>query len=393
MPKIKETLKGIRKNVVVLGLASFFTDISSEMLYPIIPIFLTNVLGAPMSVLGLIEGIAESTASILKGFSGWLSDKIGKQRPFVVWGYSLSSFAKPILFFAFAWPLVLLSRFLDRVGKGLRTSARDAMIADSTDEAYRGKAFGFHRAMDTLGACIGPLLAILFLTVLKENIRIVFLIAFVPAILAVLTLVFFLKETPIKRLNNKDGIKFNLNIFSPNFKMFLFASAIFAIGNSSDAFLIMRSKGLGLSVTMVILAYVVYNISYAVLSTPFGILSDKMPRKYVMIIGYAVFAFVYLGFAVITGSRMVWPLFFIYGFYIAMTDGVGKALVSDMVPKEYIGTAMGLYHFVLGIFAFFASLTAGLLWTYISPSAVFYYGAALSIASCFLFARIKYAHP
>ena len=392
MPKIKETLKGIRKNVVVLGLASFFTDISSEMLYPIIPIFLTNVLGAPMSVLGLIEGIAESTASILKGFSGWLSDKIGKQRPFVVWGYSLSSFAKPILFFAFAWPLVLLSRFLDRVGKGLRTSARDAMIADSTDEAYRGKAFGFHRAMDTLGACIGPLLAILFLTVLKENIRIVFLIAFVPAILAVLTLVFFLKETPIKRLNNKDGIKFNLNIFSPNFKMFLFASAIFAIGNSSDAFLIMRSKGLGLSVTMVILAYVVYNISYAVLSTPFGILSDKMPRKYVMIIGYAVFAFVYLGFAVITGSRMVWPLFFIYGFYIAMTDGVGKALVSDMVPKEYIGTAMGLYHFVLGIFAFFASLTAGLLWTYISPSAVFYYGAALSIASCFLFARIKYAH-
>ena len=385
-------MKGIRKNVLVLGLASFFTDISSEMLYPIVPIFLTSVLGAPISILGLIEGIAESTASILKGLSGWLSDRLGKRRPFVVWGYSLSSFSKPILFFAFGWPLVLLSRFLDRVGKGLRTSARDAMITDSTDAPYRGKAFGFHRAMDTIGACIGPLLALLFLVLLKENIRIVFLIAFVPAALAVLTLVFFLKEAPTSRLNKKDALLNNgrgsLSIpchFSPNFKAFLFATSIFAIGNSSDAFLIMRAKGLGLSVTMVVLAYVVYNIAYAGLSTPFGILSDKMPRKYVMIMGYAVFALVYFGFAAVKWSGMIWPLFFIYGFYIAMTDGVGKALVSDMVPKEYVGTAMGLYHFVLGIFAFFASLIAGLLWTYIGASAPFYYGAIMSAISCFLF--------
>ena len=386
MIKTKEAFRGIRRNVVVLGLASFFTDIASEMLYPIIPIFLTTVLGASMSVLGLIEGIAESTASILKGLSGWFSDKIGKRRPFVVWGYSLSSLSKPLLFLAYSWPIVLLSRFLDRVGKGLRTSARDAMITDSTDPQYRGKAFGFHRSMDTIGACIGPLLALFFLMVLKENIRIVFLIAFVPAALAVLTLTFFLKEAPAAHLDNKDALKFDLRIFSPNFKKFLLATAIFAIGNSSDAFLIMRSKGLGLSVTMVVLAYVVYNISYAGLSTPFGILSDKMPRKYVMIMGYAVFAIVYVGFAVITGPGMVWPLFFIYGFYIAMTDGVGKALVSDMVPKEYVGTAMGLYHFVLGIFAFFASLIAGLLWTYVGIAAPFYYGALMSAIACVMFA-------
>ena len=204
MLKIREAFTGIKKNVIILSVVSFFTDVSSEMLYPIVPIFLTSVLGAPMSVLGLIEGAAESAASILKAFSGWLSDRISKRRPFVIWGYSLSSFAKPLLFFAYGWPLVLVSRFLDRVGKGLRTSARDAMIVDATDAAYRGKAFGFHRAMDTLGACIGPLIAILFLTVLKENIRLVFLIAFIPAVLAVLALIFFLKEVPPAHADNKN---------------------------------------------------------------------------------------------------------------------------------------------------------------------------------------------
>ncbi len=387
MIKTPGAFKGIRKNVFVLGLASFFTDISSEMLYPIIPIFLTAVLGAPMSILGLIEGIAESTASILKGISGWLSDRTGRRRPFVVWGYSLSSFAKPLLFFAMGWPLVLVSRFMDRFGKGLRTSARDAMIADSTDAPYRGKAFGFHRSMDSIGAIIGPLLALFFLTVLKENMRIVFLIAFIPAALAVLTLAFFLKEASSGRADLKSGragLTLPYHMFSPKFKLFLFATSIFAIGNSSDAFLIMRSKGLGLSVTMVVLAYVIYNISYAVFSTPFGVLSDRIPRKYVMIGGYAIFTLVYLGFARISGSFMIWPLFFIYGFYIAMTDGVGKALVSDMVPKEYVGTAMGLYHFVLGIFAFFASVIAGLLWTYVGIPAPFYYGAAMSALSAVL---------
>ncbi len=392
--KISNFFRGIRKNVIVLGVASFFTDISSEMLYPIIPIFLTSVLGAPMSVVGLIEGIAESTASVLKAFSGWLSDRTGRRRPFVVSGYTLSSFAKPLLYFAYAWPAVLLSRFLDRLGKGLRTSPRDAMIADSTDASFRGKAFGLHRALDTFGAILGPLLAIYFLTVLKEDLRIVFLIAFVPAGLAVLTLIFFLKETPVLR-DAKNGIKkIDLKVFGPDFKRFLFASAIFALGNSSDAFLVVRSKQLGLSLILVILAYVLYNITYAAFSTPFGILSDRWPRKNVMIIGYIVFAAVYAAFGFAKGPNMVWILFFIYGFYMAMTDGVGKALVSDMVAKERVATALGLYHFVLGTFAFFASLVAGLLWVKIGVAAPFIYGAIMAAASSvILFTLIRGRPP
>ena len=374
-------LSGIKKNVIVLGVASFFTDVSSEMLYPVIPIFLTSVLGAPMSILGFIEGVAESTASILKAFSGWLSDYIGKRRPFVVAGYSISSFAKPILFFAYTWPIVLIARFLDRFGKGLRTSARDAMIADSTEATYRGKAFGFHRAMDGVGAILGPLLAIWLLVVFKENLRFIFLLAFIPACLAILTLVFFLKETVQARIETENKITFNLKQFSPNFKKFLFASSIFAIGNSSDAFLIVRSKDLGLSMTFVILAYVLYNLSRSVLSTPFGILSDKMPRKIVMIIGYMIFALAYADFGLVKNASLVWLLFPVYGFYIAMTDGVSKAFVTDMVTKEHVGTAIGLYYFVTGIFTFFASFIAGLLWSNIGVAAPFLYGAIMAVVS------------
>jgi len=379
--------RGIKKNVVVLSVASLCADISSEMLYPIIPIFLTSVLGAPMVVLGLIEGIAESTASILKAFSGWLSDKIAKRQPFVVAGYSLSVVSKILFFMAYSWPVLLIARFLDRFGKGIRTSPRDAMIADATDTAYRGKAFGFHRAMDSIGACIGPLFAIWFLSVFKDNLRDIFLVAFIPGALAVFVLVFFLKESNVLAGVTPGGIKNLLLIknFSPDFKKFLLASAIFAVGNSSDAFLIMRSKDLGLSVIMVILAYVLYNISYSLFSMPFGILSDRIPRKKIMIAGYLIFAVVYLGFGLAAGPGIVWLLFPAYGFYIAMTDGVGKAIVADMVKKEYMGTAMGLYHFVLGIFAFFASLVAGLLWMYVGVMAPFIYGAVCALISCAAF--------
>lgn len=382
--------KGIKKNVVVLGVVSFFTDVSSEMLYPITPIFLTSILGVPMSVVGLIEAVAESTASILKVFSGWLSDRLKRRRPFVVIGYSLSSLAKPILFFAYVWPTVLIARFLDRFGKGLRVSARDAMIADSSETPHRGKVFGFHRAMDSLGACIGPLLAIWFLTILKDNLRIVFLIAFIPAALAVLILIFFLKETRSAFSSESIAIKFNKRELNTNFKKFLIASSIFAIGNSSDVFLILRAKSLGLSVSMVILAYVLYNITYSVFSTPFGSLSDKIPRKNVMIVGYGIFAMVYLGFGMISGPKLIWALFPVYGLYIAMTDGVGKAFVSDIVEPEHRATALGIYHFVLGIFAFFASLIAGILWEHIGFSAPFLYGALTAIASSIaLFVLIK----
>lgn len=375
--------KGLNKNIIVLSVTSFFTDISSEMLYPIIPIFLTGVLGAPMSVVGLIEGFAESTASIMKAFSGWFSDRFRKRQPFVTLGYALSSLGKLMLFFAYSWPIVLISRFVDRFGKGVRTSPRDAMLADSSRIEYRGKAFGFHRAVDSLGACLGPLLAIWLLYVLKGNMRSIFLIAFFPAILAVITLILFLKEKPIPS-PGLGMVRVNFKEFSPYFKRFLLISSIFAIGNSSDAFLIMRSKDVGLSVSLVILAYVVYNISYSALSLPFGTLSDKIARKRVIAGGFIIFAIVYLGFALYANPLTIWILFAIYGFYMAMTDGVGKAFISDTVDKDSRATAIGLYYCITGILTLLASVIAGLLWTYIAVRAPFLYGAALALISAVL---------
>jgi len=378
-------LKGITKNVKILSIASLFTDISSEMLYPIIPIFLTSVLGASMSVLGLVEGVAESAASILKAFSGWFSDVSRKRRPFVIGGYSLSSLGKLLFFIAYSWPVVLLARLVDRIGKGIRTSPRDAMLADSCEAQYMGKAFGFHRAMDTVGACVGPLFALWLLVVLKENLRMVFLIAFIPAAIAVAMLVYFLKEPP--RTSRPEGFSLRPSArqFAPAFWRFILISLIFSVGNSSDAFLIMRAKGIGLSTVAVVLAYVVYNISYSALSFPAGILSDRIPRKTVMIWGYLIFAIVYIGFGFFANTRSIWGLFFIYGFYIAMTEGVSKAFLTDVVDKDVRGTAMGIYHCLTGLAAFFASLIAGLLWTHVGASAPFIYGAVMALLSCVAF--------
>lgn len=381
--------KGLNKNIVVLSITSFFADISSEMLYPVIPIFLTSVLGAPVSILGLVEGIAESTASIMKAFSGRLSDIFRKRQPFVTLGYFLSSIGKLLLFFAYAWPAVLMARFVDRLGKGVRTSPRDAMLADSAPVEYRGKAFGFHRAMDSLGACLGPLLALWFLIILKENMRQVFLIAFIPAILSVITLLLFLKEKPMQRGSSRSippprWDLWNLKAFPASFKKFLLISSIFAIGNSSDAFLILRSKDIGLSISLVILAYVVYNISYSALSFPFGILSDKIDRKWVIVGGFGVFALVYFGFGLYINRATVWVLFAVYGFYMAMTDGVSKAYISDMTGQESRATAIGLYYCVTGILTLFSSLIAGLLWAYVAKSAPFVYGAVTAFISAIL---------
>jgi len=397
----RDIIKGVKKNVFILGLVSFFTDISSEMLYPIIPIFLTSVLNAPMSVVGLIEGIAESTASILKVLSGWLSDRSGKRKPFVIYGYSLSTIAKPLLAFAATWHFVLAARFLDRFGKGLRSSARDALIADSTEARYRGKAFGFHRSLDSVGAVIGPLIALLLLYYLDGSYRIIFLIAFVPALISVLLLLFFVSDKVGER---KDGLKFKFSDFSHDFKLFLLISIVFAIGNSSNVFLILRTKdifenfggvpsivtstfgSLGV-VAVVILTYVVYNITYSLSSMPAGMLSDRIGRRNVMIGGFLIFSIVYLGFAMANAGYLVWILFAIYGFYIAMTDGVSKAYAVDLVPADKRGTAIGLYYTVTGLMALAASIIAGLLWDFLGASAPFLFGSATAlIAALFLVA-------
>ena len=375
---------GISKNVFVLGLVSFFNDVASEMIYPIVPIFLTSVLGAPVAIVGLIEGIAESTASILKVVSGWLSDKWQKRKPFIVAGYSFSAISKILLSLAYSWPFVLFARFVDRFGKGTRTSARDALIAESSENSVRGRSFGFHRALDTMGAVVGPLLALLAIHFLDNKFRLIFFLAFIPAFIGILLLIFFVKEKK-KELNSSFVFRFNWKELDPSFKIFLLISFIFALGNSSDAFLILRAQNLGLSLILVVLVYVLFNFTYAIFSMPAGIISDKIGPKKVLLAGFLLFSVVYLFFGLVHSSLLLWFLFPIYGIYMALTEGVGKAYISNLVPQEKTGTAFGVYQTTIGLCTFFASLIAGLLWTYIGVKAPFIFGSIAAIISAFLF--------
>ena len=382
--KVDKNIFGVSKNVFVLGLVSFFNDVASEMIYPIIPIFLTSVLGAPVAIVGLIEGIAESTASVLKVISGWLSDKWQKRKPFVVAGYSFSAISKILLSLAFSWPFVLIARFVDRFGKGTRTSARDALIAESSENSVRGRSFGFHRALDTLGAVVGPLIALLAIHFLDNKFRLIFFIAFIPSCIGIILLLFFVKEKK-KEVNHSLAFHFSWRELNPSFKIFLLISFIFALGNSSDAFLILRAQNLGLSVTLVVLAYVFFNFTYAIFSMPAGIISDKIGPKKVLLSGFFLFSVVYLFFGLAHSSLLIWLLFPIYGIYMALTEGVGKAYISNLVPQEKTGTAFGVYQTTIGLCAFFASLIAGLLWTYIGVSVPFIFGSIMAIISAFLF--------
>jgi len=382
--KIAKNKLGIPRNVVILGLVSFFNDVASEMIYPLVPIFLTSVLGAPVSIVGLIEGIAESIASILKVVFGWLSDKLRKRKPFIVAGYSLSTVSKIIFGLAYSWPFVLLARFIDRFGKGTRTSARDALIAESSEASVRGKTFGFHRALDTLGAVVGPLLALVAIKALGNNIRLIFFLSFIPAFIGVLLLFFFVKEKGRKQKNSSD-FQFHWRDIDPSFKIFLLISFIFALGNSSNAFLILRAQNLGLSVTMVILVYVLYNFVYAIFSIPAGIISDKIGPKKLLLAGFLLFALIYLFFGLITKSLFLWLLFPFYGIYMALTEGVSKAYISNLVPQEKIGTAFGIYQTTIGLCAFFASWIAGMLWSYVGISSPFIFGSMMAILAALLF--------
>ena len=382
---------GIPKNIFVLGLVSFFNDVASEMIYPLVPIFLTSVLAAPATIVGLIEGIAESTASILKAFSGWLSDKLRKRKPFVVLGYSFSAISKILLSLAFSWPFVLMARFIDRFGKGARTSARDVLIAESSENSIRGRSFGFHRALDTLGAVVGPLLALLAIHFLNNKFRLIFFLAFIPAFIAVLLLIFFVKEKK-KEANSFSEFHFTWRDLNPAFKIFLLVSFVFALGNSSDAFLILRAQNLGLSVSLVILAYVLFNFTYSIFSTPAGVISDKIGPKKVLLTGFLLFSTVYLFFGLAPSSLFLWFLFPIYGIYMALTDGVGKAYISNLVPQEKAGTAFGIYQTTIGLTTFFASFIAGLLWTYIGVKAPFIFGSLIAIISAFLFVALTFTN-
>ena len=354
------------------------------MVYPIVPIFLTSLLGVPIAIVGIIEGIAESTASILKVFSGWLSDRFQKRKLFAVSGYSLSTFSKVILGLSYIWPFVLVARFIDRFGKGIRTPARDSLITESCPPDKRGKSFGFHRTLDTLGAVFGPLAAIMFLAIFNDNLRLIFYIAFIPGLIGIILLLIFVREKKKKALSFND-VRLRWRDINPSFKIFLFVSIIFSIGNSSDAFLILRAQDLGLSIKITIFAYVIFNLTYALFSTPAGIIVDRIGAKKILTLGFLLFSLVYLFLGLIDKSLFIWFLFPIYGVYMALTEGVGKAYISLLVPQEKSGTAFGIYQTSIGICSFFSSIIAGVMWNYINVRVPFFFGSITALITVILF--------
>jgi MFS family permease len=364
-------------NVIILGLTSLLTDISTEMVYPLIPLFLTSQLGASPAIVGIIEGFAESLASILKVFSGYISDKVGKRKPLAIAGYSFSTIGKMFLYFATSWGWVFLGRTSDRFGKGIRTAPRDALIAEAVDKENIGRAYGLHRALDTLGATIGIALAYYFLTSYKGDYKAVFMYSLIPAFLGVFVL-FFAKESKVTNQLSKK-LSFSWRSLDRRLQMFLIVILIFALGNSSNQFLLLRAKNVGFSDSDVILLYLVYNIVYMIFSYPMGRLSDKIGRKKLLIIGYFLYGIVYLGFAVFGFKSAMWILFSVYGLYIALTEGVEKALVAEISPPHLKGTVIGLHATFTGIGLLPASFIAGILWDTLGVTAPFYFGGIMGV--------------
>lgn len=392
-------MRKLPRNVWIVTATSFLTDISSEMLVHLLPLFLANILGVRTSVIGLIEGVAETTASLLKVFSGWLSDRLGDRKWLAVGGYSLSTLAKPFLLVANTWGAVLAVRFADRVGKGIRTAPRDALVADSIDAKHRGLAFGLHRAGDTAGAVVGLLIALVVvyllqgrdLTLAQPTFQVIVLLSVPPAVLAVLVLALGAKNVPVDAQRARPRL--SLAGFDGRFKRFLLVMVLFTLGNSSDAFLVLRAQNLGLSVAGVMGVLVLFNLVYALISTPAGALSDRIGRRKVIIGGWLAYAAIYLGFGLAGAAWQIWALFALYGIYYGMAEGAGKALVADLVQPAQRGTAYGVYNAAIGLAAFPASLIAGLLWQGVAgwagfgPSAPFLFGAAMALLAVLLLLR------
>jgi MFS family permease len=409
--------RGITRNVVALGFVSLFTDISSEMLVYLIPLYLANVLLAPVAVIGLIEGVAESTASVLKLVSGALSDRLSRRRLLVGIGYGTSVAAKCLYLVAVAWPVVLLGRVGDRFGKGIRTSPRDALIADSTAPENRGVAYGLHRAMDTTGAFAGVLVAaaVIWATegdatrLTSDTFRILVLLALVPGVLAIATIVVGVRDVPrhtpvsagpaapsaptvptaapvsISGLPRKIvGDSAMWRRFPRPFWLFMLANALFTLGNSSDAFLALRSQDLGLTLLALLLTIVAFNATNAVVAWPAGALSDRIGRRGLIALAWLIYAACYAGFAVASSAVWVVPLWIAYGTYYALSEGVGKALVADLAPTELRATAFGILNAVQGTMILPASVIAGILWTAIAPPAPFWFGSACAAAAVVL---------
>ena len=391
------SLFALPRNVWVVTLTSFLTDISSEMLIWILPLYLNNLLGAPMAAIGLIEGAAETTASLLKVGSGWISDRLGQRKWLAVAGYAISTLAKPALLVVLTWPGVLAVRIADRIGKGIRTAPRDALVADSIDASQRGLAFGIHRAGDTAGAVLGVLVALLVVTIGQASknslsapvFRTLVVVSVVPAVLAVLGLALLARDTPE---TGKPGARerLGLHLVGGRFRFLLLALVVFTLGNSSDAFLILRAQNAGLTLPGILGMVLSYNLVYALFSGPAGALSDRVGRRRLLVAGWLLYALIYLGFARVTAGWQAWALMTAYGLYTAACEGVAKAYVADLVPASDRCTAYGVFHTAVGLAAMPASLLAGILWQGIGgwsgwgPSAPFFLGAVLALLASVL---------
>ncbi|MFZ4411956.1 MAG: MFS transporter [Bacteroidales bacterium] len=384
--------KIITRTILLVSLISFFNDIASEMLYPIMPVYLRSI-GFSILLIGILEGFAEATAGLSKGYFGNLSDKTGKRLPFVQFGYMLSAIAKPMMV-VFSYPLwIFAARTTDRLGKGIRTSARDAMLSDETTAEHKGKVFGFHRAFDTLGASMGPFLALIFLYFYPQQYKLLFIIAFAPGLCSII-LSFFIKE----KTKEKKAIAFNkLSFFnylnywkksSKPYKLLLIGLLAFTFFNSSDAFLLLALKAKGMSDTQMIGVYIFYNLIFALFALPIGILADKIGLRRTLIIGLSIFAVVYLGMGFVFAWWQYAVLFFLYGLYAAATEGVSKALISNIADKEETATAIGFYTSFCSIFALLSSSIGGLLFFY-SPRLMFVFSGSGVVLVVIYFAVLK----
>lgn len=380
--------EGITRNVFLLGIVSLFTDLSSQMVFPLIPLYLTNVLGAGAFAVGIVEGAAETTASLLKVVSGYWSDKIRRRKPFILFGYSLSAFTKPLFAFANLWGLVLLVRVVERIGKGLRTAPRDAIVAESCDECVRGKAFGFHRAADGIGSVMGGVIAFALLDTLGyEDI---FLLAFIPGIIAIIAILLIKEKTHPTTQESKDfSLRVSLRALPMNLRLFIIVSAVFAFGHFGYAFLLLKAMDIDLADQSAILLYVFFYVIYAVSAIPLGVLSDKIGRKPVLMAGYLLFAFTSFGLIFTSNVYSLLIFFGTYGLFFAMIDGTQRAFVVDLAPEHLKATALGTFHTAVGFVALPGGLIAGLLWDHINPETTFVFGLVLALLASILFLFVK----
>jgi MFS family permease len=377
----KRKIFGLEKNAFFTGLTSFFTDTSTKMVYSVMPIFLLSI-GASKTTISLIEGIAESTASLLKVVSGYWSDKIGRNKPFMVIGYGIAAIIIPLYALARIPIQILFYRFFERIGKGLRTAPRDSLISGSIQKNEAGKTFGFQKAMDNSGAIVGPLIAFLLLSIFPLNYSCIFLLATIPAILGVLTIVIFIKEAKAETIKTTN--KISLKQLPKKFYFFLIVIFVFTLGNSADALLLVKTSETGIDKAYIPFMYMIFNTVSVILAIPIGKLSDRIGREKLIILGFLVYAIVYYFFGRFNSINIFIFLFMLYGFYSALTDGSQKAMISDIVSKDLTGTGFGIYHAVLGITLLPASLIAGLLYDKVNSNAPFYFGSAMALIATIL---------